>query len=69
MGNPHPTRSKPFKVGRKHTKAKSIKQKQKERNGKIKRQQQKRSKWRKHKKMVVSYWGGEVNEYPSMEIY
>lgn len=61
MGNPHPTRSKPNKIGRKHTGEKSAREKQKRAAGLRKfKQIQKVTRSRK----VRDYWTGKRDSHP-----
>lgn len=58
MGNPHPTKSKPVKIGRKHSGAKSEKFKQKRRNRLAKRSEIELAKKRKRDQLVRDYFLG-----------
>lgn len=66
MGNPHPTKSKPVKIGRKHSGAKSEKLKQKLRNKAKKAAQIKAAIRRKNAKMVHEYFMGLRDELPGV---
>ena len=62
--NPHPTKSKPYKIGRKHTGALSVRKKQ-ELVTKLKKSNEiKLSKLRKHKEKVSAFWSGQLDKHP-----
>ena len=56
MGNPHPTKSKPVKIGRKHSGAKSEKFKQKRRNRAKRRSEIELALRRKENRIVREYF-------------
>ncbi len=62
--NPHPTRSKPCKIGRKHTGAPSEKLKQKRRNTSKRHAALQKVKGRKFNEQVKAYFAGELDEFP-----
>jgi hypothetical protein len=66
MGNPHPTNSKPVKIGRKHTGAPSLRTIGRRASGKLKLHRAEIVKWRAFKKEVAAYWRGERETYPKM---
>lgn len=66
VGNPHLTRSKPYKIGRKHSGAVSEHRRQLRRNGAKARQQQKQKKLRRYHRLVQSYWAGELEHFPDL---
>lgn len=64
MSNPHPTKSKPCKIGRKHTGAPSIRVNAKKQKAlKIQRAIQK-NQAKRLKNLIASYWRGEIDIYP-----
>jgi hypothetical protein len=65
MGNPHPTKSKPVKIGRKHTGQKSARAKQRQSNGAKTRQQIEDAQYRKLKAAINDYWAGRRDDYPA----
>lgn len=65
MGNPHPTKSKPIKIGRKHSGAKSEKVKQKRRNTAIRNARLKVELKRKQNRIVREYFLGLRDEIPA----
>lgn len=65
MGNPRPTKSKPVKIGRKHTGAKSSRLKQRQQNGRVSFQRQEQARHRKTKAAVREYWDGLRDECPA----
>ena len=67
MGNPHPTKSKPIKIGRKHSGAKSEKFKQKRRNTAIRNARLKLEKKRKYDRIVRDYFLGLRDNIPVMK--
>lgn len=64
MANPHPTKSKPCKIGRKHTKAKSSRQREKDIARKRKANRIKIGKLQKRKELVAKFWRGELDQHP-----
>lgn len=64
MGNPHPTKSKPCKIGRKHTGAKSLRQIGRIKSFRLKQQREQAAKWRAFKKQVKAYWEQEQANFP-----
>lgn len=64
MGNPHPTKSKPCKIGRKHTNAPSTRVREKRRRAKQKQREIALAQFRKHKSKIEAYWRGETDECP-----
>ena len=64
MSNPHPTKSKPNKIGRKHTKQPSQRIKDKRKAGKKRFSQIKSAKALKYKERVSKYWNGELESHP-----
>lgn len=65
MGNPHPTKSKPIKIGRKHTNAQGLRKKGKAMSNKIKSQKQKVIEWKRYNKEVKAYWNNERETFPN----
>jgi len=65
MGNPHPTKSKPVKIGRKHSGAKSEKFRQKRRNTAKRRNEIKLGLRRKDNRIVREYFLGLRDELPA----
>ena len=64
MGNPHPTKSKPNKIGRKHTQGKRVWQKAgRERYRKIELERIK-ARRKRLKDKIKKYWVGELEYYP-----
>jgi hypothetical protein len=66
MGNPRPTKSKPCKIGRKHTSAPGIRQAEKKRRGKISMRKKRDVAFARKKELVSAYWRGEINEWPKV---
>ncbi len=64
MGNPHPTKSKLCKIGRKHTGAPSIRKSAKIQKAKALKDQEKKILNRKRKKSVAAFWRGEIANFP-----
>lgn len=64
MGNPHPTRSKPRKIGRKHTGEPSERVKQARRNTAMRRAALIAGKRRKVKALIHLYFLGELEYLP-----
>lgn len=64
MGNPHPTNSKPFKIGRKHTGAPSLRAIGRRRSAGIVREKMKLSKYARHKYLVSEFWSGKLERHP-----
>ena len=66
MGNPHPTISKPNKIGRKHTKKPGSRRWQIAQSEKSKRveRQKKLAKINRHIAQVEKYWRGEIDNHP-----
>ena len=64
MGNPHPTKSKPCKIGRKHTGALSLRAKGRVMSRVIQSRKIENTKFRIFKNKVKQYWGGELMEFP-----
>lgn len=64
MGNPKPTKSKPCKIGRKHTGALSIRLQAKKALGKLIQKKINKSKFKKWKRLVKEYWLGKLENYP-----
>lgn len=62
--NPHPTKSKPSKIGRKHTGAISQKTKQKRHNAASKKQKIKQMKAKKFHSQVAEYFAGKREQHP-----
>jgi len=67
MGNPHPTKSKPFKIGRKHTNAPSIRIREKKAKSLVIASERKKAKLKKHKQSVAAYYRGEIENFPCKE--
>ena len=65
MGNPHPTKSKPCKIGRKHTGADSTRVRERKRRAKAITQAQNDAKDRKRRNKIAAYWRGEIDEFPT----
>ncbi len=64
MGNPHPTKSKPNKIGRKHVNGLRVWQKANiEKRKKIEKEKL-ISRLRKFSKKVKDYWGGISDSHP-----
>lgn len=66
MGNPHPTKSKPIKIGRKHTGARSEKWKQRARNATLHRSKIRRAVIKRYKVQVARFWRGELDTHPTI---
>lgn len=66
MGNPHPTKSKPVKIGRKHTGAPSLRTIGRRSSAKAKINRAETGKWHAYKMAVAAYWRGERETYPKM---
>ena len=64
MGNPHPTKSKPCKIGRKHTNAPSDKAKQRRQRGLRLNLEIKLAKRRKKKHAITDYYAGMYDQCP-----
>ena len=64
MGNPHPTKSKPCKIGRKHTGAPSDKAKQRRQRGLRLNLEIKLAKRRKQKHAIADYYDGKYDRFP-----
>ncbi len=64
MGNPHPTKSKPCKIGRKHTQQPSEKRKAKKRRGQEIYQQRVAAAKRRKLAAARKYWAGESDNLP-----
>lgn len=69
MGNPHPTKSKPLKIGRKHTGAPSNRLSGKRKRAKLVANQIKLGKYQLFKKKVAAYWRGELESYPENPLF
>ena len=65
MGNPHPTKSKPIKIGRKHTGAKSLRHKGRIASAAKQRHKIEAIRHRKFKAQVSAFWRGERENYPT----
>jgi hypothetical protein len=64
MGNPHPTKSKPIKIGRKHNGTPSLRTIGQRASSALKRHRAELERWRKHKQDVAAFWRGERETYP-----
>lgn len=64
MGNPYPTKSKPIKIGRKHTGESSLRVIGQQKSGLLQKQKSQTSNFRKYKNLVAAYWKGEVDGFP-----
>lgn len=64
MGNPKPTRSKPFKIGRKHTGAPSIRKQNNVRKGREIERLRTVESIRKYRAKVAAFWRGELDTPP-----
>lgn len=64
MGNPHPTKSKPCKIGRKHTNGPSTRVREKLRRGQAIMKAIAAAKQRKRNELIRRYWLGELATYP-----
>lgn len=64
MGNPHPSKSKPCKIGRKHTLSLSIRQKAAAAKRKAVARQMQDGKHQRYKEAVAAYWRGEIEQFP-----
>ncbi len=62
--NPHPTRCKPSKIGRKHTGARRQKDKQRRLNGMKIHQKQLDAMHRQRKKKIAAYFRGDAPLHP-----
>ena len=62
--NPHPSKSKPVKIGRKHTGAPSLRAKGRRASSAIKHHRNQINKYRKYKARVAAFWRGELETYP-----
>jgi hypothetical protein len=62
--NPHPTKSKPVKIGRKHTGAPSLRVKGRRASSAIKHRKNQNNEFRKYKSRVSAFWRGELETYP-----
>jgi len=65
MGNPHPTRSKPIKIGRKHTGAPSSRVKGRRQSATLAAQKIKAAKIRKFKLQVRAFWAEKRENFPA----
>jgi hypothetical protein len=65
MGNPHPSKSKPFKIGRKHTGALSTRARGRLVSRAKKVREIELNKFRQHKARVSAFWRGEIEEFPN----
>lgn len=64
--NPHPTKSKPCKIGRKHTGAPGVRRLGRITSNTIKKHKQAVSRIRSFKAKVAAFWRGEIDVYPSL---
>lgn len=64
MGNPHPTNSKPAKIGRKHTGAPSTRKKAAMAKSKRVADQIKSGKIHRYKGDVKAFWRGDLDQFP-----
>jgi len=64
LGNPHPTKSKPIKIGRKHTQGKTQRQIQMAINGAKQMREDKRKFAKRHSERVTAYFQGKLEIYP-----
>lgn len=64
MGNPHPTKSKPCVIGRKHTGAISLRQAGRLTSAAVKQHRLQQNLWRKYHASVAEYWRGERDTFP-----
>jgi hypothetical protein len=65
MSNPHPTKSKPCKIGRKHTNAPSARVKAKKAKSIAARIKIKNGKNKKKKQSIAAYYRGEIENFPT----
>ena len=65
MANPHPTKSKPCKIGRKHTGAPSTRKKAAKEKSKRIAAQIKKGKIYRYKGNVKDFWRGDIDQFPS----
>lgn len=65
MGNPYPTKSKPAKIGRKHTGELSLRAIGQRQSDLLKKQKSQTFKFRKYKNLVSAYWKGEIDGFPT----
>lgn len=64
MGNPHPTKSKPNKIGRKHTQGKRVWQRAAEEKSRVAHSEFMKAKRKKVESKIRQYWRGELDAYP-----
>lgn len=69
MGNPHPTKSKPCKIGRKHTTAKSLRHLGRIKSTLIKKTKENDKVWRRFKLEVKKFWNGGIEKYPKRPFF
>lgn len=69
MGNPHPSKSKPCKIGRKHTGAPSTRKKVEASKKRVVARQIRDGKHDKYKDAVAAYWRGEIVQFPEKPNY
>lgn len=62
--NPHPTRSKPYKPGRKHTGSPSLRSIGKRLVGEKIETQKHASRRKRYAMMVAAFWRGEIERHP-----
>ena len=65
MGNPHPTKSKPLKIGRKHTQSERLHQRVRREKGLEITKKTIFAKRRKVENNIRKYWEGEIDTYPN----
>jgi len=64
VGNPHPTKSKPCMIGRKHTGSESTRCRERRRRGKQISDAQAVARRRKYNARVRKFWAGEIETPP-----
>ena len=64
MSNPHPSKSKPFKIGRKHTGSKSVRRRGRLASGAEQKRRQDVARRAKYKERAAAYWRGELDHFP-----
>ena len=65
MWNPHPTKSKPVPIGRKHTNQPRTKARQRQENNRRRSNEHKLIMLLKFKKKVSAYFRWEIEDYPT----
>lgn len=62
--NPHPTKSKPCKIGRKHTGAAGVRKKGRLASAQVQSQKERVRKWKKFNERVAAYFRGSTDTFP-----